>query len=96
MKGVPKYQAKVLFAKGNFWGRTMAAISTSSDPSSYEGFGEALRLLDIILQLVAFWWLVVRCHATAAIPTSSDSSSYEGFGEFDAAGISYSRTLRVR
>lgn len=24
---------------GNFWGRTMAAISSSTDPSSYEGFG---------------------------------------------------------
>jgi glutamate-1-semialdehyde aminotransferase len=25
--------------EGNFWGRTLAAISSSSDPSSYEGFG---------------------------------------------------------
>ncbi len=39
VKGVPRYQAKVLFAKGNFWGRTMSAISTSSDPSSFSGFG---------------------------------------------------------
>jgi len=39
VKGVPRYDAKVLFAKGNFWGRTMSAISTSSDPSSYSGFG---------------------------------------------------------
>nr|QKY14910.1 ornithine transaminase (OAT) [Polytomella parva] len=39
VKGVPKNQAKVLFAKGNFWGRTLAAISSSSDPSSYGGFG---------------------------------------------------------
>lgn len=36
VKGVPKYQAKVLFANGNFWGRTMSAISTSNDPDSYE------------------------------------------------------------
>jgi acetylornithine/succinyldiaminopimelate/putrescine aminotransferase len=39
VKGVPKYQAKVLFARGNFWGRTLAAVSSSTDPSSYEGFG---------------------------------------------------------
>lgn len=39
MKGVPKDQAKVLFARGNFWGRTLSAISTSQDPSSYGGFG---------------------------------------------------------
>ena len=30
VKGVPKNQAKVLFAKHNFWGRTLAAISSST------------------------------------------------------------------
>jgi hypothetical protein len=39
-KGVPKDRAKILFASGNFWGRTMSAISASTDPSSYAGFGE--------------------------------------------------------
>ena len=39
MKGVPRNQAKVLFAENNFWGRTLAAVSSSTDPSSYEGFG---------------------------------------------------------
>ncbi|XP_055794183.1 ornithine aminotransferase, mitochondrial isoform X2 [Salvelinus fontinalis] len=39
VKGVPENQAKIIFANGNFWGRTMAAISSSTDPSSYEGFG---------------------------------------------------------
>lgn len=39
VKGVPKNQAKVLFAEKNFWGRTMAAISSSSDPFSYDRFG---------------------------------------------------------
>lgn len=38
-KGIPENQAKILFVKGNFWGRTLAAISSSSDPSSYKGFG---------------------------------------------------------
>ena len=38
-KGIPENQAKVIFAEGNFWGRTLAAISSSTDPSSYNGFG---------------------------------------------------------
>lgn len=39
VKGVPKYEAKVIFAEENFWGRSLSAISASTDPSSYEGFG---------------------------------------------------------
>ena len=37
-KGIPENQAKIIFAKGNFWGRTLAAISSSDDPVSYKGF----------------------------------------------------------
>lgn len=39
VKKVPANQAKIVFAEGNFWGRTIAAISTSTDPDCYEGFG---------------------------------------------------------
>jgi ornithine--oxo-acid transaminase len=39
VKGIPENQAKILFAEGNFWGRTLAAISSSTDPSSFKGFG---------------------------------------------------------
>jgi len=39
VKGVPKNQARVLFAENNFWGRTLAAISSSNDPTAYTGFG---------------------------------------------------------
>ena len=39
VKGVPRDKAVVLFAQGNFWGRTLAAISSSTDPESYGGFG---------------------------------------------------------
>jgi ornithine--oxo-acid transaminase len=38
-KSVPDNQAIIVFAEGNFWGRTLAAISSSNDPSSYAGFG---------------------------------------------------------
>ncbi|MEM8523235.1 MAG: ornithine--oxo-acid transaminase [Bacteroidota bacterium] len=39
VKGVPENQAKIVFVTGNFWGRTLAAISSSVDPSSTKGFG---------------------------------------------------------
>ena len=38
-KGIPENQARIIFANGNFWGRTLAAISSSDDPISYAGFG---------------------------------------------------------
>jgi ornithine--oxo-acid transaminase len=39
VKGVPANEAKMVFVTGNFWGRTLAAISSSQDPSSTNGFG---------------------------------------------------------
>lgn len=39
VKGIPQNEAIVLFAEGNFWGRTLAAISASTDPLSRNGFG---------------------------------------------------------
>eukprot|EP00879_Flechtneria_rotunda_P000654 GHRR01000768.1.p1 GENE.GHRR01000768.1~~GHRR01000768.1.p1 ORF type:complete len:453 (+),score=108.72 GHRR01000768.1:129-1487(+) len=48
VKGVPQNQAKILFARGNFWGRTMSAISSSTDPSSYKGFGPYMPGFDLI------------------------------------------------
>uniref|UniRef100_A0A9J8BCW3 Ornithine aminotransferase n=1 Tax=Cyprinus carpio carpio TaxID=630221 RepID=A0A9J8BCW3_CYPCA len=48
VKGVPKYEAKIVFAAGNFWGRTMAAISSSTDPSSYEGFGPFMPGFELV------------------------------------------------
>lgn len=39
VKRIPKNQAHVLFAEGNFWGRTIAAISSSDDEDSYGNFG---------------------------------------------------------
>ena len=38
-KGIEENKARIIFANGNFWGRTLAAISSSDDPSSYKGFG---------------------------------------------------------
>ena len=47
-KGIPENKARILFAKGNFWGRTLAAISSSDDPTSYEGFGPYMPGYDLI------------------------------------------------
>lgn len=38
-KKIPNNQAKIIFAEGNFWGRSLAAVSASTDPSSYGGYG---------------------------------------------------------
>jgi ornithine--oxo-acid transaminase len=48
VKGIPENQAKILFAEGNFWGRTLAAISSSTDPSSYKGFGPFMPGFGIV------------------------------------------------
>ena len=41
-KGIPANQAKMVFVEGNFWGRTLAAISSSTDPDNYTNFGPYL------------------------------------------------------
>lgn len=48
VKQIPENQAKIIFVEGNFWGRTMAAISSSSDPSSYAGFGPFMPGFSLI------------------------------------------------
>ncbi len=83
VKGIPENQAKVIFAQGNFWGRTLAAISSSTDPSSYKGFGpfmpgfglvpyNDLAALEIVLQdpnVAAFMVEPIQGEAGVVIPT---------------------------
>lgn len=47
-KGVAENKAIIVFAEGNFWGRTLAAISSSTDPSSYKGFGPYMPGFELI------------------------------------------------
>ncbi|GAB4411275.1 MAG: ornithine--oxo-acid transaminase [Bacteroidia bacterium] len=47
-KGIPENQARIIFAEGNFWGRTMSAISSSTDPSSYRDFGPYMPGFTVI------------------------------------------------
>ncbi len=48
VKGIPENQAKIVFANGNFWGRTLAAISSSTDPASYTNFGPYMPGYELI------------------------------------------------
>jgi ornithine--oxo-acid transaminase len=48
VKGIPTNQAKIIFVEGNFWGRTIAAISSSTDPSSTRGFGPFVPGFELI------------------------------------------------
>ena len=38
-KGVPENEAQNVFFNNNFWGRSLAACSSSNDPSCYKNFG---------------------------------------------------------
>jgi ornithine--oxo-acid transaminase len=83
VKGIQENQAKVIFAEGNFWGRTLAAISSSTDPSSYKGFGpympgfglvpyNDLAALETVLQdptVAAFMVEPIQGEAGVVIPT---------------------------
>lgn len=42
IKGIAPNRAKTVYASGNFWGRTLAAISSSTDPSSTDDYGPFL------------------------------------------------------
>jgi len=48
VKGVPRNKAKIIFVTGNFWGRTLAAISSSTDPSSTGDYGPYMPGYEII------------------------------------------------
>eukprot|EP00457_Paulinella_chromatophora_P006665 gb/GEZN01006684.1/.p1 GENE.gb/GEZN01006684.1/~~gb/GEZN01006684.1/.p1 ORF type:complete len:438 (-),score=50.64 gb/GEZN01006684.1/:289-1602(-) len=39
VKGIPDKKAKIIFPKNNFWGRSIAAVSSSTDPTCYRHFG---------------------------------------------------------
>ena len=48
VKKVPQNQAKIIFVTGNFWGRTLAAISSSNDPASTTNFGPFMPGYELI------------------------------------------------
>ena len=48
IKGIPKGEAIIVAAKGNFHGRTMTAISLSDDDQSKEDFGPFLNGIELV------------------------------------------------
>ncbi|TGK03047.1 ornithine--oxo-acid transaminase [Leptospira langatensis] len=48
VKKIPKDQAKIVFAAGNFWGRSLGAISASTDDNSRGDFGPFIPGFSII------------------------------------------------
>lgn len=65
VKGIPKDKAVILFAKGNYWGRSLAAISISDDEDATEGYGPFMpgfksipydnpEALEVIFCII--WW----------------------------------------
>ena len=48
VKGVAPNQAKVIFVEGNFWGRTLGAISSSTDTNSTDNFGPFMPGYELI------------------------------------------------
>ncbi len=48
VKGIEENKARIIFVSGNFWGRTLAAVSSSTDPSSYDQFGPYMPGFDLV------------------------------------------------
>nr|XP_031842770.1 ornithine aminotransferase, mitochondrial-like [Nomia melanderi] len=48
IKKIPNEQATVVFARSNFWGRSIAALSASTDPNCYTDFGPYVPRFDKI------------------------------------------------
>ncbi len=48
VKGIAKNQAEIIACNGNFHGRTMGAVSLSSDPEYKRGFGPMLSGIKLI------------------------------------------------
>jgi len=83
-KGVPADSAQVLFAKGNFWGRTIAACGSSDDPDRYHNFGpyhglgfhlidynnieEVEKAFEAIPNLAAFMFEPIQGEAGVVVP----------------------------
>ncbi|XP_043208079.1 ornithine aminotransferase, mitochondrial-like [Amphibalanus amphitrite] len=47
-KGIPQNEARIIFCENNFWGRTLSAVSSSTDPTAYTNYGPFMPGYDII------------------------------------------------
>ena len=81
VKGVPKNQAKILFAENNFWGRTLAAVSSSSGKvkAALGSLALSHRISAPAEQAAA--QSALDTQLTAAV-WCADPESFGGFGPF--------------
>lgn len=63
VKGVEQNRAVVVFPESNFWGRTLAAVSSSTDPTCYTDYGKRCANLRSYL-----WCQVHTCLALKSFP----------------------------
>lgn len=47
-KGVADNEARIVFCENNFWGRTLAAVSSSTDPTAYKHYGPFMPGFDLV------------------------------------------------
>lgn len=47
-KNIPDNKARIIFVEGNFWGRTLSAVSSSTDPDCYQDFGPFMPGFSIV------------------------------------------------
>ncbi|KAK7011227.1 ornithine aminotransferase mitochondrial [Biomphalaria glabrata] len=48
VKKIPENKARIIFVEGNFWGRTLAAVSSSTDPSSFKEYGPFMPGFSVV------------------------------------------------
>lgn len=48
VKKIAPNEGRIIFCKENFWGRSLAACSASTDPECYGGFGPYMPGFDVI------------------------------------------------
>ncbi|MFH4973313.1 hypothetical protein AB6A40_000022 [Gnathostoma spinigerum] len=67
VKKIPDNDAKIVFAANNFWGRSIAAVSASTDPESSGGFGPFVPGFIIVPynDLEALEKAIIDCHVAA-------------------------------
>ena len=96
MKGVPKNQGKVLFAENNFWGRTLAAISSSTGilsayfhPENERSCCRKYIVLPIVIRFKAIHiplrGMLDLCSCTQVCDmccACADPESFGGFGPY--------------
>ncbi|KAF2369184.1 Ornithine aminotransferase [Trinorchestia longiramus] len=85
VKGIPDNKAKIIFAENNFWGRSLAAVSSSTDPTAYKDYGpylpgfktipyDDLAALEVELQdphVAAFMVEPIQGEAGVVVPSAS-------------------------